>query len=120
MGKIVRQTQLYVDCYDLLGRIIDLTALFPREYKHTIGQRMTGKALDMVERYIAAYTAQNLQTRADNLDAFVADFEVLKMLIRIAGERRWIAGRTRHAMLIELIEKIGKQSSGFRNSLSKH
>ena len=36
---------------------------------------------------------------------------------RIAGERKWILGRSSHADIIELMDAIGKQATAWKNSL---
>jgi hypothetical protein len=39
--------------------------------------------------------------------------------VRIAGERKWILGRSSHADIIELMDAIGKQATAWKNSLIK-
>lgn len=43
----------------------------------------------------------------------------MKTLVRIAGERKWILGRSSHADIIELMDTIGKQATAWKNSLIK-
>lgn len=67
----------------------------------------------------AAYINRDKQTRIQHLVNFQSQFEVLKTLLRIAGERKWILGRSKHANIIELTDAIGKQSTAWKNSLLK-
>ena len=115
--KLVSNTQLYLDCEALLIEILDVTPNFPRDYKFTIGADMQRLSVKLVELDAAAY--QDKEHRLQNLKDFKAKFETLKTLVRVAGERRWIKGLGRHARIIELMDAIGKQSTAWKNSLTK-
>jgi hypothetical protein len=115
--KLVSNTQLYLDCEALLIEILDVTPNFPRDYKFTIGADMQRLSVKLVELDAAAY--QDKEHRLQNLKDFKAKFETLKTLVRVAGERRWIKGIGRHAHIIELMDAIGKQSTAWKNSLTK-
>ena len=115
--KLVSTTQLYLDCRALLNEILDVTPNFPRDYKFTIGAEMQRLSVSLIELNAAAYMDKT--GRVQNLMSFKAKFETLKTLIRVAGERRWIKGIGRHAHIIELMDAIGKQSTAWKNSLTK-
>ena len=115
--KLVSTTQLYLDCRALLNEILDVTPNFPRDYKFTIGAEMQRLSVCLIELDAAAY--MDKAGRVQNLMSFKAEFETLKTLIRVAGERRWIKGIGRHAHIIELMDAIGKQSTAWKNSLTK-
>ena len=115
--KLVSNTQLYLDCRALLNEILDVTPNFPRDYKFTIGADIQRLSVALIELDAAAY--QDKEHRLQNLKDFKAKFETLKTLIRVAGERRWIKGLGRHARIIELMDAIGKQSTAWKNSLTK-
>lgn len=97
--------------------ILDITPNFPREYKFTIGNKMHDIGVGLIADISAAYLNRDRATRIQYLVNFQSKFEVLKTLMRIAGERRWILGRSRHADIIELLDAIGKQSTAWKNSL---
>ena len=101
----------------MLNEILDVTPNFPREYKFTIGAEMQRLSVSLIELDAAAY--MDKPNRLQNLMAFKSKFETLKTLIRVAGERRWIKGIGRHAHIIELMDAIGKQSTAWKNSLTK-
>lgn len=115
--KLVSNTHLYLDCRALLNEILDVTPNFPREYKFTIGAEMQRLGVSLLQTDAAAY--MDKVGRAQHLIKFKTEFETLKTLIRIAGERRWIKGTGRHAHIIELMDAIGKQSTAWKNSLTK-
>ena len=116
-SKLLSNTQIYLDCRKLLDIILDITPNFPREYKFTIGNKMHDIGVGLIADISAAYLNRDRAIRIQYLVNFQSKFEVLKTLMRIAGERRWILGRSRHADIIELLDAIGKQSTAWKNSL---
>lgn len=119
MAKLVSNTQIYLDCRKLLDAILDITPSFPRAYKFSIGSRLHDLAINLMSEISAAYINRDRAVRIQHLVNFQADFEVLKTLLRIAGERKWILGKSKHADIIELTDAIGKQSTAWKNSLLK-
>ena len=118
-SKLVSNTQIYLDCRKLLDEILDITPNFPRAYKFSIGSKMHDIGVNLISEISAAYINRDKQTRIQHLVNFQSQFEVLKTLLRIAGERKWVLGRSRHANIIELTDAIGKQSTAWKNSLLK-
>ena len=118
-AKLVANTQIYLDCRKLLDAILDITPNFPRAYKFTIGNKLHDLGVDLMSEISAAYINRDRAVRIQHLVNFQANFEVLKTLLRIAGERKWILGKHRHADIIELLDAIGKQSTAWKNSLLK-
>lgn len=118
-SKLVSNTQIYLDSRKLLDLILDITPNFPRAYKFSIGNKMHEISINLISHISAAYMNRERATRIQHLINFQSDFEVLKTLLRIAGERKWILGKSRHADIIELLDAIGKQSTAWKNSLLK-
>lgn len=118
-SKLVSNTQIYLDCRKLLDAILDITPSFPRSYKFSIGSRLHDLAINLMSEISAAYINRDRAVRIQHLVNFQADFEVLKTLLRIAGERKWILVKSKHADIIELTDAIGKQSTAWKNSLLK-
>lgn len=118
-SKLVANTQIYLDCRKLMDEILDATPNFPRAYKYTIGARMQEISVDLLTEIAAAYINRDRQVRIQHLVDFQTSFETLKALVRTAGERKWILGRSRQANIIEIMDAIGKQSTAWKNSLIK-
>ena len=118
-SKLVSNTQIYLDCRKLLDAILDITPSFPRAYKFSVGSKMHDLGINLMQEISAAYINRDRAVRIQHLVNFQADFEVLKTLLRIAGERKWILGKSKHAEIIELTDAIGKQSTAWKNSLLK-
>lgn len=118
-NKLVSNQQIYLDCRKLIDTILDITPSFPRQYKYTIGNRLHDISVSLMLDISAAYINRDRAVRVQHLVNFQSRFEVLKTLIRIAGERKWILGRSRHADIIELMDGIGKQATAWKNSLTR-
>ncbi|MCF2559054.1 four helix bundle protein [Prevotella brevis] len=114
--KLVSNAPIYKDVRSLLNEILEVTPEFPRQYKYTIGGEMQKLAVSLLSGAAAAY--MDKANRLAHLSKFRYEFETLRTLVRIAGEKRWIKGIARHAQIIELMEAIGKQSTAWKNSIS--
>ena len=114
--KLVSNAPIYKDVRSLLNEILEVTPEFPRQYKYTIGGEMQKLAVSLLSGAAAAYMDKT--NRLAHLSKFRYEFETLRTLVRIAGEKRWIKGIARHAQIIELMDAIGKQSTAWKNSIS--
>lgn len=119
MAKLVANTKIFLDCTRLFNTILDITPEFPRAYKYSVGNRMHDLAIDLLDEIAAAYINHNRDIRVQHLTNFQTKFNTLKTLLRTAGERKWILGRSKHAEVIELMDAIGKQATAWKNSLTK-
>lgn len=113
--KLVSTAPLYKDVRTLLNNILDAVPDFPRMYRYTIGGEMQKLSVNLLNGVAAAY--MNKQDRRIHLTKVRYEFETLKTLVRIAGERKWIKGLGRHASIVELMDAIGKQITAWKNSL---
>jgi len=114
--KLVSNAPIYKVVRSLLNEILEVTPEFPRQYKYTIGGEMQKLAVSLLSGAAAAY--MDKANRLAHLSKFRYEFETLRTLVRIAGEKRWIKGIARHAQIIELMDAIGKQSTAWKNSIS--
>lgn len=119
MSKLVSNTKIYLDCTRLFNAILDITPEFPRAYKYSVGNRMHELAIDLLDEIAAAYINRSRDIRVQHLTNFQTKFNTLKTLLRTAGEKKWILGRSKHAEVIELMDAIGKQATAWKNSLTK-
>lgn len=103
---------LYRDTYQLILKVFELTKHFPREYRYTLGQDLKRDALYLM-RYI--YRANKLTNRAEWLEAFLDNFELLKLELRLSVDMKLLSIR-QQSLMSELLERIGKQVTGWRNA----
>lgn len=101
----------------MLDIILDIVPNFPRAYKFTIGAKLQEIGVNLMQEIAAAYINKDKAETVKHLTEFQAEFETMKTLMRIAGEREWIKGRGKFASIIELMDEIGKQSSAWKNKV---
>jgi len=104
---------VFNDTYRLTLKIFELTKNFSREYKFTLGQDMKRDCITLVR---SIYRANKNKQREIYLEQFLDEFEVLKLEIRLCKDLRLINIR-QQAQLALAMDKIGKQITGWRNSV---
>ena len=115
--KLVSSTKIYLDARKLLDITLSVVHDFPREYKFTIGSKLQDISVNLMQEIAAAYINRDKAETIKHLTEFQAEFETMKTLMRIAGEKEWIKGRGKFANIIELMDEIGKQSSAWKNKV---
>lgn len=106
---------IYRDTYNLTSLIVDYVGAFPKLHKHTIGQRLTNAALDLFEYIqLANRAATERDKRVRYLECFVIKFELLKVLVRLCGEKKIITLKQLSRLSV-LIESIGKQANAWKS-----
>lgn len=103
---------IYRDTYQLILRVFEITKEFSKEYKYTLGQDMKRDALQLIR---SIYRANKHRNRSEHLDVFLDELELLKLEIRLCVDMKLVPIR-KQAVLSELLERIGKQITGWRNA----
>ncbi len=109
---IASDTKVFRDAVKLFDLIIEMTPDFPRAYKYTIGGKMHDLTMQLMLGIQHAFMMK--EQRQDHLKMFICDFEVLQVLVRKAGEKRWISTK-KFAETSELMISIGKQITAWKN-----
>jgi hypothetical protein len=103
---------VFKDVYQLILLIYDYTKDFPKEYKYTLGQDMKRDAMHLVR---SIYRANKVKDKVVYLEAFLDDFELLKLEIRLSADME-ILSLKKQVKLNAMMEGIGKQITGWRNA----
>lgn len=103
---------VYRDTYKLVLKIFTMTQDFSREYKYTLGQDMKRDALQLVRNI---YRANKITKRHEHLEAFLDDFELLKLEIRLCVDMKILPIKQQAGFSL-LMDSIGKQITGWRNA----
>jgi hypothetical protein len=101
---------LYRDTYQLILNIYEFTKDFPREYKYTLGQDMKRDGMMLVK---SIYRANKYTDKETHLNDFLDYFELIKLQVRLSVDMKLLSIK-RQAVLIEQMDKIGKQVNGWR------
>ena len=103
---------VYRDTYQLILKVFEYTKDFPKEYKYTLGQDMKRDALHLLR---SIYRANKHKNRAEQLDVFLDECELLKLEIRLSTDMKLFSIK-KQAVLSALMDSIGKQVTGWRNA----
>jgi hypothetical protein len=104
---------VYRDSYKLILLVYEITKDFPREYKYTLGQDMKHDAMLLVR---SIYRANRSKEKIQYLEEFLDNFEILKLGIRLCVDMKIISIK-KQSEIAFLLESIGKQITGWKNSL---
>jgi len=103
---------VFKDVYKLILLIFEYTKDFPKEYKYTLGQDLKRDGINLVR---SIYRANKAQNKKEYLEAFLDDFELLKLEVRLCVDMKMITIKKK-AEISLLMDGIGKQITGWRNS----
>jgi len=106
--------KVFRDVYQLIIKIFEYTKEFPREYKFTLGQDLKRDGINLVR---SIYRANKSKDKKVYLEAFLDDFEILKLELRLCFDMK-ILPLKKHAEMSALMDNIGKQITAWRNSQS--
>ncbi len=103
---------VYRDTYQLTLKVFEYTREFARDYKFTLGEDMRRDVLKLTS---SIYRANKSTSKAEHLDGFLDEFELLKLKIRLCVDMKLLPMR-KQALLSGLLESIKKQVIGWRNA----
>lgn len=113
------QLPVFRKMYDLNLMLIRLVNNFPKQYKYNVGDELIKTSLRLFKHLFAANMEyDNKIKRVEHLDNFLDDYDLLKVLIRLANEERMFSIKDAVNLAL-LTENITKQINGWRNKSSK-
>ncbi len=107
---------VYVETYHYIQAVIDTQKNFPRDVKHTVGQEWIRIAISLPTFIVKANMFKS--EREAYLTDFICEFEHCKLIVRLAGDNRWIS-RKQQSNLMYLEATIGKQVTAWKNASKK-
>ena len=103
---------VFKEVYKLILLIYSLTKDFSKEYKYTLGQDLKKDSMVLMR---SIYRANKAQNKKEYLEAFLDDFELLKLEVRLCTDMKIISIKKQVEISV-LMDSIGKQITGWRNS----
>ena len=108
---LYNELPVYRDSYNLLLEIYKATNKFSHEYKYSLGQDMKRDALSLFRNL---YRANKSQVKAEHLECFLNDFELLKLEMRLCVDLKLLPIK-KMAQLSRIMDAIGRQVTAWRN-----
>ena len=107
---------IYRDTLDLLDRLLMLTRNFPKFHRYGMGKRMVDVNLDMLA---LIYRANRSYEKMPVISELIDSLQMLQMMFRICV-RHQVISENQYASVVPLLDRIGKQSTGWRNHYERH
>ena len=106
------QLPIYKVAYDLLDVATSLVKNMQRDFKRSIGDKIT---TECVEITVLIFRANVAQEKAPHLMELLERQQVIELMFRLAKDKRLISTEG-YAKAVELTTSIGKQANGWRKS----
>ena len=103
---------IFKAAYDLLEELMGLARELPKFFRYSVGTRMVDLCLDLLGQVYRANMSQ--EGRAEVLTDLLIDYRQLLMLLRVCYRQKALSSG-RYANLINLLDTIGRQATGWRN-----
>ena len=115
---LIQETQLYKDMYSLLQLILRARKQFDKFYRYSFAERMVMTAIDCCEllQRTNRCNKDEKAIAARFLNEFLIKYSSLRLMLMICRDEHQIDLR-KFADILELADNIGKQATGWRNSL---
>lgn len=108
---LINELSVYRDTFKLVGLLMDYINLFQKQYKYTIGQKIINVSLDLFEYlHLANIYKEDKIKKCKILDLFIVKFELLKVLIRLCGEK--------HIFTLKQLANISILLEGIENKIN--
>lgn len=112
---LIQDSKIYKDMYSLLRLILGARKQFDKFYRYSFAERMVMTAIDCCELLQRANS--NKAYAVQYLNEFSVKYSSLRLMLMICRDEQQIDLR-KFADILELADAIGKQATGWRNSLA--
>ena len=103
---------IYKVAYDLLEVVTDFVKNMPRDFKQSIGGKISAECIDIT---VLVFRANVSRDKEPHLMELLERLQVAELLIRLAKDKRLIS-QGAYAKAVELSTSIGKQANGWRRA----
>ena len=103
---------IYKTTYDLLDVVTDLAKNMNRDFKRSIGEKISTECIEIT---ILVFRANVAQVKEPHLVELLERLQVIELMLRLAMDKRLIS-KGNYAKAVEFSTSIGKQANGWRNA----
>lgn len=107
---ITSNLPIYKVAYDLLDAVTDLVKNMPRDFKTSIGKKVSDECVEIV---VLIFRANCAREKSSHLIDLLERLQVCELLLRLSRDKRLIS-TGQYAGAIKLTDSIGKQANGWR------
>ena len=106
---------IFRSSYDLLEKVIALSADLPRMLRYTVGERLIDYNLELLSQ---VYRANLSDDKSRAITELLVSQRTMLMLLRVVYRQK-VLSAGRYAELIRLLDSIGKQATAWKNHGTK-
>jgi hypothetical protein len=106
---------IYKAAYDLLDVVTNFVKNMPRDFKQSIGGKISLECIDIT---VLVFRANVARDKEPHLMELLERLQVAELLIRLAKDKRLIS-QGAYAKAVELSTSIGKQANGWRRAANR-
>jgi len=104
--------------YELVKYSIPIVNRFSRDYKFTLGDRITQLLLELLEWYIEAYYTSDQRLKMNLLSNNNLKLERLRFLIRLAHDFKLFSNK-HFGYISAQVDEVGRMNGGWIKQLQK-
>jgi hypothetical protein len=105
---------IYKVAYDLLDVVTELVKNLPREFKRSIGGKISDECVEIM---VLVFRANCAQDKTPHLTDLIERLQVCELLLRLSRDKRLIS-TGQYAKAVELTNSVGRQANGWRRNAS--
>ena len=103
---------IYKVAYSLFDVVTDLVKNMPRDFKRSIGEKISEESIEIMTLIFRANCARE---KAPHLGELLERLQVIELLLRLSRDKKLIS-TGQYAKAIALTDSAGKQANGWRRS----
>jgi hypothetical protein len=113
---LTEDLSVYRSLYNLVLKLIDARSAFDKPFKYVIGEALMEHLLQCVTLVHYANEDRRRGARAEHLDKFLIEFDILKTLIMVCRDRAQFKRPHILADVFLLVADVENQASAWRRS----
>ncbi|MDR9060475.1 four helix bundle protein [Burkholderia multivorans] len=106
------QLPIYRAAYVLLDVVTDAVKNMPRDFKRSIGEKISAECIEIM---VLVFRANVAADKLPHIAELIERLQVIELLLRLGMDKRLIL-RPAYAAAIEQTTSIGKQANGWKKS----
>lgn len=104
---------IYKTTYDLLLKVAQVTASFPKAYKYSMGDKLRSEITEMVVYIFKANSSR--AERAKHASEVLERLQVVELMLRLSKDLRLLTVK-QFAEIVLLSDSLGRQAQGWVKS----
>jgi hypothetical protein len=106
---------IYKVAYNLLDVVTELVKHMDRNFKRSIGEKISNECIEIV---VLVFRANVAQDKEPHLIELLERVQVINLMLRLGHDKKVIS-RPSYAKAVELTTSIGKQANGWRRAATR-